>query len=211
MKDLGNLSIMGESAMNGGEYRKVSVMGSLSLSDQVKARQISVMGDLNSDSDIICQKISVMGSATLKQLKSTNTISVMGQMNTTDINAEVLDVKGEVVCTNNLECGELEVRGAVNVGNLLSAERLWIKSTHPSKAKEIGGKSIKVRSRVLFTGTVLSADMIEFDEIDIECVKADVVRGANIIIGKNCKINLVEYTDKLVYHPNAQIGRKVKI
>ena len=208
---LGNLSIMGESAMDGGTYKKVSVMGTLSLSDKIEAHEISVMGSMTSNSDVACDKIDVMGSATLRQLTVQGAASVMGQISAKGITAEEFDVKGEAVCDDNFECGELEVRGAVHVGKLLSAERLWIKSKHPSRAKEVGGKRLTVRNPSVFGRPVLRADTIEFDEIVMDCVEAQVVRGRNMIVGKNCKIDLVEYSGDLTQHPSAQVGRAVKI
>jgi len=211
MRTQGNLNVIGDSALSGGSFDKVRVMGALSLSESLAACHITVVGDLQSAGPITCDELRVAGTARMGRLAVRKKASVMGQVAADNIEAEAFEIRGEVVCRNNLECKELKVLGAVDVENLLSADWLFIKTKYLCRAAEIGGKSLKVRPALLSGKIVLSAQIIEFDEIDIDCVQAEIVRGRNIVIGKNCRIGKVEYIDSLTQHPEAHVARAVLI
>ena len=42
----------------------------------------------------------------------------------------------------------------------------------------------------------MSAQLIEGDNIVLEYTDADIVRGKNVVIGRGCNINKVEYTNE---------------
>ncbi|ULQ58500.1 hypothetical protein K7I13_07910 [Brucepastera parasyntrophica] len=211
MNEPGKMNIMGESSLAGGTYSQVRVMGSLSLSGKLESRELKVMGTLDSEDDILCNVMEVMGTAKLRKLEVKDNLSVMGTVTARDVAAERVSVLGELMAEGSIECASLEVNGAVTAGNFLGADSFHIKSRYSSKVKDAGGKEIRVRGRLFGRKTVLSAETIEFDTVDIEKTEARVVRGKNVIIGTDCSIDLVEYSDTLEQHPRARIGKAVKI
>ncbi len=56
----------------------------------------------------------------------------------------------------------------------------------------------------------LEVDIIEADEIYIENVNANCVRGQNIVIGKNCNIKRVEYSNNLEISKESNVIEKIK-
>lgn len=56
----------------------------------------------------------------------------------------------------------------------------------------------------------LEIDIIEADEIYIENVNVNCIRGQNIIIGKNCNIKKVEYTNEFEASKDSIINEKIK-
>ncbi len=211
MAELGNLKVVGDSAMGGGTYDKVNVVGTLTLSDNIEANFVNVVGTVVSEGNIVCDKMKIVGDITLKQLKVREDSRVLGQLTAEGISAEKFEVLGGVICKSDFQCAELDIRGTVETASVLSAENLSIKSRDLSTAKEIGGKSLKVRHKLPGNNCVLRAESIEFDSVDIECVEAKIVRGKNLTIGKSCSIEVVEYTGELTQHPTAKIGKIVKV
>ncbi len=57
---------------------------------------------------------------------------------------------------------------------------------------------------------ILEVDTIEADDIYIENVNANCVRGENIVIGKNCNIKRVEYSVNLEVSKDSKIGESIK-
>jgi len=211
MNELGNLNIVGVSSVSGGRYHKVKIMGELSVLNDLEAYEISVLGSMDSNHAIKCDKIRVMGTAAMGSLKADRSGAVLGALSASDITAEDFDIKGEVLCRNAFECSSLKVSGAVEVDGLLNAETLSIRSRDVSRVKEMGGRSVKVSPSLPFIKRVLKVQLIEFDEADLDCTEAELVRGRNVIIGEHCRIDVVEYTDNLIRHPNAQIGEVRKV
>lgn len=77
----------------------------------------------------------------------------------------------------------------------------------------MGGSIISVKSsrgkllEGLFTGnkSILKANLIEGDEIELENTEAEVVRGDKIKIGLGCRIGTVEYRSSLQIHPQSEV------
>ncbi len=211
MSDPGKLSIVGESSLPGGIYGQVKVVGTLFLSGKLESQELKVVGTLDSEDDIFCSGMNVLGTAKLRNLKVRNYLHVVGTTTVQEINAEKVSVSGELTAEDKIECGHLEVKGLVRAGNFLGADTLSIKSRYTSRVKDAGGKEIRVRGRLFSKKIVFSAGTVEFDTIDIENTKASVVRGKHVTLGKNCSVDLVEYSDTLERHPGARIGTSVKI
>lgn len=211
MPELGNLNVMGETDIAGGNYNKVSVLGTLNATDKIDAHTVSVTGTFKSSSDMTCDNVKIMGDMSLVRLTVRESANILGQLKAESISAERFDVLGFVKC-GSFECTSLEVNGALEVEGLLNAETLSIKSRNHSTAGEVGGKHIRVRHPFpAGFKTLLTAEIIEYDDVDIEYVRAQTVRGKNLIIGRGCHIGTAEYSGTLERHPDAEIGSVVKL
>jgi len=60
-------------------------------------------------------------------------------------------------------------------------------------------------------GTVTVRGSIEGDDIFLECVNAPCVSGRAVVIGENCTIDLVQYSESIEISPEARVGRTEKI
>lgn len=211
MVELGNLNVVGVSSVSGGSYHKVKVLGELEVHQDMAAHRIKVVGGMNSKRDLTCDNIGILGTVKANRVTVRETATVLGTLSAAVIAAEAMEINGEVRCQEEMGCGELIVRGAIEIDGLLSAESVKIKSGYVSRVKEMGGQKLTVSSPLPFAKRVLRAELIEFDEIDIKNTEAAVIRGKNIVIGENCIVDVVEYSDNLIRHGNAQIGEIRKI
>ena len=57
---------------------------------------------------------------------------------------------------------------------------------------------------------ILEADIIEADDIYVENVNANCIRGRNIVVGRNCNIKRAEYIDEIEVSKNSIVGERVK-
>lgn len=211
MNELGNLNIVGTSSVSGGSYANVRIMGVLTVLGDLDAAKIKVVGSMSSRNAINCDKIKVMGNAGVGNLKINQSGLVIGVLDAQNIVSEQFEVLGVVNCEEAFESGSLTVSGAMTVEGLLNVEAVVIKSRHTSRIKEMGGKTIKVSPAFATIKHILKTETIEFDEVDLEWTKAELVRGRNVTIGANCVIDVVEYTDNLIHHPGARIGEVRKV
>ena len=205
MEALNDLKIMGESVLGGGLYRKVNVMGELTLSGRIESQALNIMGNLYSSGELVCLKAAIMGNVEADRIEIKEKGSIMGVLKARQITGENISLRGEINCSESLECAKLKINGRVDDPGFLGAEDLKIKSKWLSRVKEMGGKTLHVRGRRFSSKCVLQADTIEFDEIDINCVEAKIIRGKNITIGPNCNIDLVECSGNLTVHLNAKV------
>lgn len=134
-------------------------------------------------------------------------------------NSGALKLAGSLVCTEELHSsGALRVEGAIRTGRarvsgLLNAEKIEIEVSGSNEVGDIGGGTITVRRishGLSFGERVLRVKSIEGDTVDLECTQAEVVRGKNIRIGRNCRIGRVEYSGDLTVE-GGEVGEQVRI
>ena len=192
---------------------KISVSGSSKFSGNVSAQKASVSGAFAVGGNISAEKISCSG-----------TIECGG-----NIRCGTLLVAGKANVSKDVEAEKVDVDGILNCEGLVNAEEITIKY-HSSGMEigSIGGSNIVIcrsqnvgRSIIrlpLFSslansaaGSVKIKTAIEGDNIAIEGVSAERVSGRVVAIGENCKIDLVQYSEKVEISPNAKVGRQEKI
>ena len=100
---------------------------------------------------------------------------------------------------------------------MLNADEVSIKlAAGESHVKEIGCRHLKVMSRksVLtrfkLMPTVLTAELIEGDIIELADTNAKTVRGNHVRIGAGCTIGTVEYSGDFTCDPSALVNKVVK-
>jgi cytoskeletal protein CcmA (bactofilin family) len=136
-----------------------------------------------------------------------------------NIKGEELKVQGSIVVGGDCEVETFKAEGQFTVSGLLSAEHIDIQTYGECKAGEIGGQTIRVREKTdLLLGLIktvksvkLETDLIEGDHIELENTKAKIVRGNQIIIGKNCEIDLVEYKESYQLEKNGRVKESIKL
>ena len=81
--------------------------------------------------------------------------------------------------------------------------------------KEIGGETIRVDRGHKFglfgRFKKLTAEIIEGDDIYLECTRAKVVRGGKVVIGYGCEIELVEYRTDFERANDAKVAKNQKL
>ncbi len=193
---------------------KIAISGSGKFSGSAKAGNVSVSGALSVDGDVdVKEKLSCSG------------VTNCGG----SIRCATLRVSGKAVAAKDIEAERVDVDGILNCEGLVNAEEITIKY-HSSGMEigSIGGSNIVIcrsqnvgRSIIrlpLFSslansaaGSVKIKTAIEGDNIAIEGVSAERVSGRVVAIGEGCKVDLVQYSEKIEVSPNAKVGRQEKI
>ncbi|WP_337033143.1 hypothetical protein [Paenibacillus illinoisensis] len=208
-----DISIIGEGSSAGGVYGKVKVVGDSSFNndlycDQFKCTGTSVIyGSLESDD------IKITGTLTLTE-RAVGTEDESGSgVSGLHAKAEKMKVVGEFHLPGDCQAENLKLNGCFTVGGMLTAEQMTLKIMGPSEAREIGGSIISVKTgrgkllEGLFSSnqSILKANMIEGDDIELENTVAEVVRGDKIKIGPGCRIGTVEYRSSLQIHSQSEV------
>lgn len=208
-----DISIIGEGSSAGGVYGKVKVVGDASFNndlycDQFKCTGTSVIyGSLESDDVKITGTLTLTEGAVGAEDESGSGVSGF------HAKAEKMKVVGEFHLPGDCQAENLKLNGRFTVGGMLTAEQMTLKIMGPSEAREIGGSIISVKTgrgkllEGLFSSnqSILTANMIEGDDIELENTVAEVVRGDKIKIGPGCRIGTVEYRSSLQIHSQSEV------
>lgn len=229
---MNNIRIMGEGTVGKGAFGKISVMGEGELLEDFSAETLNIYGEAKINKTFNIKKVKVMGELEASgKGEITEGLSVYGEAEFDEsVKIKYLSIKGEVRINKDLEVsktnilGELNVdgncdadefncKGEANIKGLLNCDSANIELFGCSKIKEIGGEKIRVKKPNKVFGRHkrgrLSCELIEADEIDIVNTECEVVRGNNIVIGKGCKIEVVECTGTLIIDKNSEVKETI--
>ena len=208
----GKVACSGSLAVDGAiQTTDASISGSFSVGGSVTvAGLLRVSGSVKTGQDLTAKEAKISGSCRLGGQLKGGELKISGSLRAQGVEAErflssgVLDVEGLVTA----EEMELRVNGTSKAGDLGgSTIRVLDGATNGSGITVFGVQIISIGVRHGF----LTAGSIEGDEVELECTTAQVVRGRNVRIGRNCNIDRVEYTDSLTVDEYAEVKEQVRV
>ena len=226
-----NLIINGYGSANGGDFRKVQLNGRGTVNGNVDCDDFECNGSGSVNGNLISERARISGSgkvdgtvhsgnmridgkATVTRDVKANSMKISGKGTVGgNVTGEELQIRGQAIIDGNCEVDAFSSQGQFTMGGVLSADEIDIDIHGTCRAKEIGGHTIKVRQRMsafnrLFKsvfGYQLEAGLLEGDNIEIDYVKINTVRGNNVTVGANCEIELIEYTGELFLDKSAKV------
>ncbi|MCR4403755.1 MAG: polymer-forming cytoskeletal protein [Candidatus Acetothermia bacterium] len=234
-----NASISGAGKLSGGIYDTVKVAGSGKIEGDVDANQISTAGACKIEGNVKAQRMKtagackIVGDVQARELKTAGSCSVEGRVEAEalesagaqtvlkSISAKQIDAAGSFRVGGDVEADRFSAKGSIDIGGLLSADEIHLELGGRSTIREIGGERIEVRklSRgwhfIINLGgwgsSSLEAETIEGDEVRLEATRAKTVRGKRVVIGEDCRIDRVEYTESLQVDKAAAVKEQVKV
>lgn len=237
---LNNIDISGAGKVAGGEYNNINISGSGKINGDIKGNKLSVSGSGKVLGDIeaniietsgafksignlnVIEKIQSSGSFKSEKNIVTNKLNTAGSFSCLGgMNFDLLEFSGWLKCIENCEGRKICGEGKLRIDGLLSADEIDIRLLGESNINEIGGENIKItegkRHKIRFIcfsynqKSELNCKSIEGDNIYLENTRAEVVRGNNITIGKNCVIERLEYSGELNISKKSIIKEKILV
>lgn len=191
-----DMKFEGVGKINGGFYKNIIIEGTGKFLDDVDAEDINTEGCCKALGNIKCRNFSAEGT-----FKSSNSI----------VANEKINLEGIGKIHGDLESKDIQIEGAVKVNGLVSADNIRIEFGGNSYVNEIGGEKITIEKsknsgfKFWSNSRIIVINTIEGDEIYLENTKCNIVRGSKIIIGENCSIEKIEYSDEIKIDCNSQV------
>ena len=238
-QDRADMKINGDGTMSGGTFGAITINGAGSVNGDADATDVRINGAGTINGKLVAQSITVNGTGTFNGSVQAGEMNVNGDASIRDgagvgrftikgntsvgggLAANELDVRGFLRAGGDCEAESFSAEGGFTIGGLLNAGTIDIKVFGPCSAREIGGEKIVIRAPqglqsitqifTFWTEKRLEAQTIEGDEVTLEAVTAQTVRGANVTIGPECRIELVDYTGGYTVDPGASVGEARKV
>ena len=222
------ISISGSGVMDGEvSANSITISGSGTAIGSVHAEELKVSGSAKFEQNLSGGHHRVSGSMKVAGLMTTDEVHVSGSLSCNGLKTNRLEVSGSLNSKSDLEAEEFRGKGGFRVEGLLNANRLDFTFSGGCYAKEIGGDYIRVIQwhgfgfHHLFTWLIdllgfrkysqLRADLIEGTVVELDHADVEVVRGTRVVIGPNCRIDLLEYTESLIVDPSSVVRHIVQI
>lgn len=234
---LGDLTINGFGSSNGGDFNHVSLNGKATVngsvtcssfdcngagnvSGDIKAENARVNGNAKVNGNVYCESLIIEGNMTIQGETFLSNMRVSGRSSIGgNLKGQDLKIQGRAIIGGSCEVENFKAEGQFEIGDLLSADHMDIHLHGESRAKEIGGQTIRVKNKkTSLIGLIknlfpskLEAELIEGDDIEVESTHARLIRGNNVIIGPDCVVDLVEYTGTYQESSNSKVKESKKI
>lgn len=230
-----NTKVAGAGDVSGGTYGDVTIAGAGTVRGDIDATSLKIAGTADVQGKVVAERVKVNGSATFNGDVQAGEFTVSGSSEvrggvgagllkvagactiTGSVNAQRIEIRGTTKIGGDVQAESFDASGVFSVGGLLNAGTVTIRPYGGCDAHDIGGEKIDVRLDHLwaflpfFGERNLTADTIEGDTIYLESTRAKVVRGANVEIGPDCRIDLVEYSGTLTGSAGVMASRKVEV
>ncbi len=235
---LKSVKVSGSGSVAGGEYDLVKGSGSIRIDGDVTAESIEMSGSLKSQGMVRSGSFRVSGSAAvdgdvdLSDGRASGSLKIGGNLRVDreahisgsltvggTIAGESLRGSGSVRAGQEIALERLTWSGIVSCPGLVSADAFDLQLGGHAEIGELAGSTIQVRSTAETLGWLawlqwsiqkqLTVGEISGDHILLESTEASVVRGDDIVIGKKCRVERVEYRDSLQVDAESWVGSRI--
>lgn len=237
-ESLRSIKVSGSATVTGGIYDTVKGSGSVRVDGDVKARRIDLSGSSKSqgswdtdwlhasgsvhvDGDLQAHDGQVSGSFHLGgSLISRGMVKFSGATHIGGgVSGQALEGSGSLTVQQGIEMEQFRWSGSVQCAGLLSAETVTMRLGGYSSVGELAGTSVEVRngqgvpflSWIRGRGIHLTVGEVSGDTVFLESTEARLVRGDRVEIGAGCRIDRVEYTERLIVHADAEVQDRVQL
>jgi len=192
------------------------ISGSLICEQKIEMGQLMVSGSVKNSEGIQVEQVHVSGHVKAKDIKAKE-ISVSGKMMIEDdLITEYLGVSGKCEIKSSVQAEEIKVEGQIKAKDFINAERIRLAPSGRSEFKGMGASEVEIRhlpqnNMGLFSLNKVKGEQIEAERIYVEYARIEKISGRDIVIGPECEIGVVEYTNSVEIHKNSIVGKSKKI
>ncbi len=194
-----NLVISGVGTASGGTYQNVEIKGVGTVNGDIRCVVGRVEGLATIVGSVAAENLSIQGKATIRG----------------DVMGGAVTFEGQVTVSGRCSADRFSGMGGVRIAGLLNADEVNLRLVGPTYIEEIGASVIRVVKEPVPTifgrFKMLSATVIEGDDVYLENTQANVVRGNDVVLGVGCKIASVEYRTVFKAHETATVGQHSKV
>ena len=210
-----NMRIAGKGTVPAGEYDKVSLSGSGRLFGEVRCNNFSASGTSKGESITCAERFKVSGASSFSGTVKAQNIRAAGSFSCDGdlIAREQLHAAGSLRVGGDLQAASVRIAGGLECNGALCAKEAELQADKPMRLDSITGGNVRTRRKLISIfrkRRVRGTTAIEGDTLDLEYVTAPRVTGHNIIIGKGCRIDLVQHSGEIQISPKATVGKVEK-
>jgi len=222
-----DMRICGKGNVPSGEYQQVSIRGTGRLFGKVRCFTFRASGKSRGESIECAEKFKTAGTASFsehikaKQIRAAGSLSCGGDEVTSSsderalrIKCDKLSVSGSLGVSGDIEAEHVKIAGVIRCDGLLNAESIELQADKAMYIGGVGGSKIVMRRKrfsIFRKRGITVSTAIEGDDITLEYVTCPKVTGRVVVIGKGCRIDRLEYSEKAEISPKASVRKIEKI
>ncbi|MBK1812481.1 cell shape determination protein CcmA [Clostridium sp. YIM B02505] len=221
------VQVSGASKINGDiDCVEFEAAGAAKFEGNVKTVTYNVSGATKCTGNVEAEACSISGAGKIGGNLNSKRSNIQGSLKVCgNLTGETIDIQGATSIVGDCEAEDFKCSGAFKIGGLLNSENILVEISGKCEVSEMGGRSIKVRlgnwsvgilskiTKAIFNYSLdeLDCNVIEGDDIYLESTTARIVRGTDVVIGKKCTIQRVEYHNTISIDPSSKVIEQVQL
>ena len=235
LQGFGTVKISGSGSVS---PERISTSGSSTLPGGLRVGELKtsgssrVEGDIHADGMEFSGSASIEGDAHFRHLRKSGSLSIEGGVHGDTMHVSgSTTIRGDAVISDELRAsgsirvgGEIESKGSVELRGVFKVRgRIKAKHFEARLGKRLSVAEEGIEADIVNVeplprdwdreGELRTKDIIGLEEVDIENVCCDSVKGGRVVIRGGCRVNgVVEYTESIEVSPNSYLAQEpVKI
>ncbi|WP_157842733.1 polymer-forming cytoskeletal protein [Bacillus alkalisoli] len=223
------VAVNGSATLNGDIHcKEFKINGTCEVKRSLKTEKGTVRGNAEIKEDLYVGDFNIYGNASMKGNMFASIINVKGACDVGEsLSAEHIQTYGRLRVGENCQAEDFYSEGYFEIGDTLKANsvELIMRNHSKSSVEKIFAEKVHVKMqedntlvkvlKSIFSSSTsrgrLKIEEIHGETITLENTKAELVKGNNVTLGKNCIVELVEYSDTLNIVANAIVKESRKI
>lgn len=186
--------------------KEVRINGACKIEGRCECEVFEASGAAKVEKDVQAETFRSAGSTKIEGDLRAEDVSVFGLTRVEgNLKAESVLVRGMLQVNGWVRAQSFESDGRIRIGKGLEADTIKILLERTTQVPVIKGKDIVVKRRRRRGG--LRAKRIEGERVSISGTRAELVRGRDVRIGPQSRIDVVE-ADKVEVHETARVGER---
>ncbi|MCL1702298.1 hypothetical protein [Lysinibacillus sp. Bpr_S20] len=195
------------------DCEQVNIRGFVTFHQKVRVKKISTHGHSSFHSRVEAQILNSTGSCTLKDFCEINEIKSAGSLNMRNGQVTKLNSSGKLTIEQNLEAETVDAIGIVKATEIL-AKLFHLKMSGQSKIGELIADEICIEKDKISVLPLLKRKLIchciKGKNVRLSDTNVEVVKGDVVIVGSNCRVKTLYYTDSYSIAPTAKVQQIVR-
>ncbi|MGL4450354.1 MAG: polymer-forming cytoskeletal protein [Sarcina sp.] len=231
----GSLEVKGFETVDGGNFKDVTMAGMGKIKGNITARIIEVSGSGEITGEVKAQNLMVAGTFVVdKEVELENTLNIKGAGNfSKNVTCENILVAGSFTSKGDVKfrqgsisgsCSskgmftgdKFEALGSIDMSGDLRVNNVSINFSEKSSCNDILADEIHIHTiegkKGLFSKlkkTVFKCNEIRAKKVLVENTECKLIVADEIIIGENCKVEKVEYTEKFEFAKSSEVKETI--
>jgi len=213
---IGVMEVSGSAKVGGSlEADEVHVSGSLDVGECRVRGLLYLSGSLRSRGGVTAKYAEISGGCSVDGAFSAEEAEISGGLKVSEASGVRWRVSGSIKTEGNVKVNDLkiELHGTSKIGGVIIGRTVKVRRgrrVRSSKAGVLLGIISRLGVAVPSTHAKLSCKGIEAEEVYIEGVECDYVKGRTVVIGPNSVVRKrVEYIEKIEIHPQARVEGEI--
>ncbi|WP_341301020.1 hypothetical protein MHB44_22865 [Lysinibacillus sp. FSL H8-0500] len=195
------------------EYEQLNIRGAVALHQEVRMKKVSTHGHSSFYFPTIVQVFNSTGSCTLKDYCEIDELTNAGNIKISDGCVQKINSSGKLMIEGKLQSERFEALGIVKAAELVT-NHFHLKLSGESKIDRLLAENVviekdKVTLIPLFKKRLI-CHTISGKQLKLSYTSAAIVEGEVVIVGENCLIERLYYTDEYSIASNAVVHHIIR-